>query len=302
MGFLNLIALGYLSLISLVVLIHFFSRKKNVVEVPSIIPWKVLKVDVVQSRIFRVDLLFLLQILLLILLAFFLARPFLKSNIINISGKNIILVIDSSASMQTTESDGTRFDQAKSKSLSMVNKMSRWDKMMVISTDYSSIIACDFTEVKIKLNKAISNLAPKDTSTNLEEGISLGISFLKNVQRGELYVLTDQSPNAINMDKRKWENMRFFRYGENSDNVAITSLDVYQDMFKDYTEREVYVTTENYSDGNKSIKLKASLNDEHIEEKEFELDGGEQKTVKIGNITAAGVLKAEILYKRFSFC
>lgn len=294
MGFLNLIALGYLSLISLVVLIYFFSRKKTVVEVPSIIPWKVLREDIVQSRLFRIDILFLLQILLLLLLTFFLARPFLKSSIINISGKNIILVIDSSASMQTTESDGTRFDQARSQSLSMVNKMSRWDRMMVITTDYSSVIVSDFTKDKIKLNKAINNLAPRDTGTNLEEGISLGISFLKNVQRGELYVLTDQSPNSVNMDKRKWENMRFLRYGKNSDNVAITSLDVYQDMFKDYTEREVYVTTKNYSDGNKSIKLKASLNNEYIEEKEFELEGGEQKTVKIGNITASGVLKAEI--------
>ena len=186
MGFINLLAFGYLALIALVVLIYFFSKKKYIVQVPSLIPWNILKEDVVRSKIFRIDLLFLLQILLILLLVFFLAHPYLKSNIINISGKNVILVIDSSASMQTSEDNGSRFDQARTQALEMVGKLNQWDKMMVISADYSSRIASNFTDDKNKLNKAINNLKPKDTGTNLDEGVGLGISFLKNVERGEM--------------------------------------------------------------------------------------------------------------------
>lgn len=296
MGFINLIAFGYLSLISVVVLIYFFSKKKNVnvIEVPSIIPWKVLREDVVRSRLFKADLLFLLQILLILLLIFFLARPYLRSSIVNISGNNLILVIDSSASMQTLEDDGSRFDQAKSQAVRMVSNLNPWDKMMVISASSSAEIISEFTDDRHKLNKVITELKPKDTGTNLEEGVSLGISFLKNVERGEMYVLTDQSPSAINFTKLKAENIKFIRYGKNSENVAITSFDVYQDMFKDYTEREAYVTIKNYSDNNKNVILNVFLNNENIENKEIELKSDEQRTVKIKNFTAHGILKAEI--------
>ncbi len=301
MGFINLLAFGYLSLISLVVLIYFFSKKKNVVEVPSIIPWKVLREDVVRSRFFKVDLLFLLQMLLLLLLIFFLTRPYLKSSIINISGKNIILVIDSSASMQTSEDNGSRFDQAKSQALKMVSKMNQWDKMMVISAYSSSKIVCNFTDDKSELNKIVSGLRPKDTGTNLEEGVSLGISFLKNAERGEVYVLTDQSPSSVNFAELKSSNIKFIRYGEKSSNVAIASLDVYQDMFKDYTEREAYVTIKNYSSDNKNVTLNVLLNNEIVKEEEIELAGNEQKTLTVKNLTTSGILKAEIQTDDFLF-
>jgi hypothetical protein len=294
MGFLNLLAFGYLSLIGLVVFFYIFNKKKNIVQVSSLIPWGILKEDTVRSRVFKIDLLFLLQILLILLLVFFLARPYLKSSIINISGKNVVLVIDSSASMQTIEDNGSRFDQARSQALKMVSKLGQWDKMMVISSDYSSRIVSDFTDDKARLNKTINDLMPKDTGTNLDEGVSLGVSFLKNVDKGEMYVLTDRSPSSISFTNLKSGNIKFITFGEQSENVAISSLDVYQDMFKDYTEREAYVTLDNYSNDSKTVRLSVFLNDEIIMEEELELAGSEQKTLSIQGLNAPGILKASI--------
>ncbi len=294
MGFLNLLAFGYLSLIGLVVFFYIFNKKKNIVQVSSLIPWGILKEDTVRSRVFKIDLLFLLQILLILLLVFFLARPYLKSSIINISGKNVVLVIDSSASMQTIEDNGSRFDLARSQALKMVSKLGQWDKMMVISSDYSSRIVSDFTDDKARLNKTINDLMPKDTGTNLDEGVSLGVSFLKNVDKGEMYVLTDRSPSSISFTNLKSGNIKFITFGEQSENVAISSLDVYQDMFKDYTEREAYVTLDNYSNDSKTVRLSVFLNDEIIMEEELELAGSEQKTLSIQGLNAPGILKASI--------
>lgn len=294
MGFINLIAFGYISLISLVVLIYFFSKKKRIIEVPSIMPWSVLRDDVARSRLFKIDLLFLLQILLILILISFLARPYLKSNIVNIFGKNIILIIDSSASMQTNEDEGTRFDQARNHALKMVNRLNQWDKMMIISTNYTSRIICDFTDDRSELIKLINSLKPVDTGTNLDEGINLGISYLNNVERGEVYVLTDRTQSSLNTTKLEKSNIKFIRYGKNSANVAITSLDVYQDMFKDYLEREAYVTIKNYSDTGKNVELKMYLNDKIINEEKLILSGGEQETVKVNGLITSGILKAEI--------
>ncbi len=294
MGFLNLLAFGYLSLIGLVVFLYVFNKKKNIVHVPSLIPWGILKEDTVRSRVFKIDLLFLLQILLILLLVFFLAKPYLKSSIINISGKNVVLIIDSSASMQTVEDNESRFDKARSQALEMVGKLGQWDKMMVITSDYSSRVVSDFTDDKTRLNKAINDLMPKDTGTDLDEGVSLGVSFLKNVERGEMYVLTDRLPSSINFTNLQSGNIKFITFGEKSANVAITSLDVYQDMFKDYTEREAYVTIQNYSNDSKTVRLSVFLNDEIIMEEEFELAGNEQKTLSVLNLNAPGILKASM--------
>jgi len=294
MGFLNLLAFGYLASIGLVVFFYIFNKKKNVVHVSSLIPWGILKENIVRSKVFKIDLLFLLQTLLIMLLVFFLARPYLKSSIINISGKNVVLVVDSSASMQTVEGNETRFDMARSQALEIIGKLGHEDKMMVISSNYSSRVVSDFTDDKAKLNKTITDLIPKDTGTNLDEGVSLGVSFLKNAERGEMYVLTDRSASSINFTNLKSGNIKFITFGEESANVAITSLDVYQDMFKDYREREAYVTIENYANDSKTVRLSVFLNDEIIMEEELELAGNEQKTLSVMNLKAAGILKVSI--------
>ncbi len=294
MGFLNLLAFGYLSSIGLVVFFYIFNKKKNIVHVPSLIPWDILKEDTVRSRVFKIDMLFVLQILLILLLVFFLAKPYIKSSIINISGKNVVLVIDSSASMQTVEGTESRFDKARSQALEMVNKLNQWDKMMVISSDYSSRIISNFTDDKAGLNKAINDLMPKDTGTNLDEGVGLGVSFLKNVERGEMYVLTDRPASSINFTNLKSGNIKFIMFGEESANVAISSLYVYQDMFKDYTEREAYITITNYSNDSKTVRLNVFLNDEIIMAEELELAGSEQKTLSVLDLNAPGILKADI--------
>jgi len=294
MGFINLLAFGYLASIGLVVLLYVFNKKKNVVHVSSLIPWGILKEDSVRSKVFKIDLLFVLQTLLILLLIFFLVRPYLKSSIINISGKNVVLVVDSSASMQTVEDNETRFDKARTQALKMIGKLGQEDKMMIISSNYSSRVVSDFTDDKGKLNKTITGLMPKDTGTNLDEGVSLGVSFLKNAERGEMYVLTDRSASSINFTNLKSGNIKFITFGEDSANVAITSFDVYQDMFKDYREREAYVTIENYANEIKTVRLSVYLNDEIIMEEELELSGNEQKTLRIMNLNAPGILKASI--------
>ncbi len=294
MGFINLLAFGYLASIGLVVFFYVYNRKKNTVQVPSLIPWDIIKEETVRSRAFKIDLLFVLQTLLILLLVFFLTRPYLKSSIINISGKSVVLVVDSSASMQTVEDDESRFDKARSQALKMIGKLGQEDRMMIISSNSSSRVVSGFTDDKARLKKTINDLMPKDTGTNLDEGVSLGVSFLKNAERGEMYVLTDRSASSLNFSSLKSGNIKFIMFGEKSSNVAITSLDVYQDMFKDYRDREAYVTIENYSGDSKTVKLSVFLNDETIMEEELELAGNEQKTLSVPNLNAPGILKANI--------
>ncbi len=290
MGIINPLALAYLPLVGLLVLIYFFRRKRKTIPVPSFIPWRTLRQDTVRTKLFLVDVLFFLQLIALLLLIFFLARPYLPSFTSGIIGKDIILLIDTSASMQTLEGDRTRFQLAQEEALELVDGMGISDRMQIITMHTRPQIVSESSGNKDELRELIRGLESIDTGTNMEEALNLGMSLLKHLGNGELHVLTD-TEHSSQMD----DNVRFVNLaGSSRDNVAITGLDVYQDMFKEYREREAYVTLQNFSDDPKTVLVKSYLNQEPIAEQVVELIPGEYKTVRIQGIMGPGLLRAEL--------
>ncbi|MGR3177756.1 MAG: vWA domain-containing protein [Candidatus Anammoxibacter sp.] len=294
MGLLNLIALSYLSIISIIAFLHFFNRHSTPIYVPSLIPWQDIKTDVVTSRMLRVNLLFLLQMFLIILLSVFLARPYFSSDILIIHGKNKVVVIDSSASMQTIEEEGSRFDQAKSNVLNLIDKMKFADKMMIISAYSSSEVISYLTGNKDFLRKSIEEFVPNETGTDLAGGISFALSYMANLKNSQLYVYTDQRKEdcGLKVTELHPKSFQFTRFGRSGNNVAISSFDIFQDMFNE--NDEAYITVENFSDKTKSVKLTVHIEDDMLMEKVFMLKDYGQKTFTLQNISLPGILKAQI--------
>ncbi|MGR3316959.1 MAG: vWA domain-containing protein [Candidatus Anammoxibacter sp.] len=294
MGFLNLLALSYLSIISIIAFLHYFNRRSSPIYVPSLIPWQDIKTDVVTSRLFRINLLFLLQIFLIILLTVFLARPYFSSDILIIHGKNKVVVVDSSASMQTIEKEGTRFEQAKASILDLIDKMKFADKMMIISAYSSSEVISSLTGNKELLRKNLEGFVPTETGTDLSGGISLALSYVENLKNSQLYVYTDQRIEdcGSKVEELNPESFQFVRLGRSGNNVAISSFDTFQDMFNE--NDEAYITVENFSDKSKTVKLTVHIKENMLMEKEFMLKKYEQKTFTLQNISLPGILKAQI--------
>ncbi|MFQ5862072.1 MAG: VWA domain-containing protein [Candidatus Brocadiales bacterium] len=290
MGILNPLALAYLPLIGLLVFIYFFRKKHQTIPVPSFIPWRTLRQDTIRKRLFLADALFFLQLIALLLLIFFLTRPYLLSVTSGVIGKNIVLLIDTSASMQTLEGNRTRFQLAQEEALKLVDRMGISDSMQIITIHNRPHIVNEFSSNKDELRELIRGLEPLDTGTDLEEGLSLGVSLLRHLGSGELHVLTDKkAPSQLD------SNVRFVDLAKSSsNNVAITGLDVYQDMFKEYREREAYVTLESFSDTPKTVLLRSYLNQEPLTEQVVELIPGEDSTVRIQKIRGPGLLKVEL--------
>ncbi|HHT9152886.1 MAG TPA: vWA domain-containing protein [Candidatus Hypogeohydataceae bacterium YC40] len=292
MGILNILALAYLATIALIVLIYLIRRKRKVIPVSSFIPWRDLKESKIRSKAFLMDILFFLQIVILILLTLSLTRPYITSTKQSFIGNNIILLIDTSDSMQTLVKDSTRFELAKAEALKVIEKMGVADKAQVISMQSSPLIVSEPIGDKGKLKRIIQNLAVTDTSTNLEEGLSLALSLLSGGNIGEVYVFTDRVPPEIKLPQAN--KVRFVQVGKASDNVAVVGLDVYQDMFKEYSEREGYVTVRNMGSDSKTVLLKAFLEQRPLMEQTVELNPTEERTLRIKGITGPGLLKVEL--------
>src|SRR5918997_651187 len=88
-----------------------FLWQRMVRDVEANAPWQKL----------RRNLLLLLQLLVLLALIFALARPFLTTT--GISGRNLILIVDRSASMASTDAGGARLAAAKREAQRLVNQL-----------------------------------------------------------------------------------------------------------------------------------------------------------------------------------
>src|SRR4051812_32649208 len=88
-----------------------FLWQRIVRDVEANAPWQKL----------RRNLLLLLQLLLLLLLALALARPFFLTT--GIAGRNLIVIVDRSASMEATDAAPTRLDAAKQQAIALIDQL-----------------------------------------------------------------------------------------------------------------------------------------------------------------------------------
>ena len=145
--------LSVLGLIPVLILIHMLKPRPKPVDVTNLFLWQtVLKERAGQTRISRLkkNLPLLLQILVVLLTAFALAQP-VFTYLTKKSG-NIILVIDTSASMKTRGVSGTRFDRAVEKALEILDRQKAPQKALII--EYSRWVIptywqCRLTTIKL---------------------------------------------------------------------------------------------------------------------------------------------------------
>jgi VWA domain-containing protein/aerotolerance regulator-like protein len=184
--------LSILGLIPVLILIHMLKPKPRPVEVTNLFLWQtVLKERAGQTRISRLkkNLPLLLQILIILLTAFSLAQP-VFTYLTKKSG-NIILVIDTSASMKTRGASGTRFDRAVEKALEILGRRKTPQKALIIEAGYQPKLVTGFDTDSERVKSLVKDLRPSDTPADLEKAVSLAISFVDPSREDTIYLLTD---------------------------------------------------------------------------------------------------------------
>lgn len=194
MGFTNLWPLFLLITIPLLVLLYILKRKYREEVISSTLLWnevyKNTRANTPWEKL-RKNIMLLLQIIILLLLIFSLMKPFL--NFGGKSYKNIILLIDNTASMSTEYGDGTRLEEGKKLAKEFLASTKDDTNTYIISYDGDSKLLQngDF-------NKEISNEIISDISQSYNTGeISESLSFIKAIGEGieeeyEVIAFTDK--------------------------------------------------------------------------------------------------------------
>ena len=322
MPFLNLLdPLGLLGLSALVpiVALYFLKLKRQERVVPSTMLWKKVIDDMQVNAPFqrlRYSLLLLLQIALVCLFGFSLARPYL--NMGGTSGKKTVLLIDTSASMATRDgsADGklTRLEAAVRDAQSMAAALETGDEMALVAFDRETRMLCKFTSDRSILKQTLETLEARDLETRAEDAFDTALNMIEGKSSAEVLVLSDGCFNDVKLDNAKAEeatgniedlkktalperlkSFRFVSYGsETSDNAGITQMDARTRSVRkkgepgDELETQIFLMIENFSPKEREVIYSISTESVQFPPKSILLKGRPVRTELLDSPEAQG--------------
>ncbi|HIH38849.1 BatA and WFA domain-containing protein [Candidatus Woesearchaeota archaeon] len=180
---LSSLSLFYLGLIPVggLILLYLMRPRPREVKIPSLMFFFEQKGQMEKSHFFRnifKDLLFFLQVLILLLLAFSLAEPFLNVPQ-DVLSKHTVLILDVSASQQV----GSRFPFM----ISEARKYIDGRTTIILAGSVAETVLEKGT--RSEAEETLANIEPKDTTTNLEPAMRETERILKD--RGRIVVISD---------------------------------------------------------------------------------------------------------------
>ena len=236
----------------------------------------------------------LLQLLFLALLVLALARP--QFAFMTKSARQVILIIDRSASMNAVNDAVSRLESAKQQALNMVDSLRFIDEMMVVSCHTQPIIHSPFTNHQKSLRSAIESIAPTDVRTDLQPALAVAHSVAQTKPNPEIVVFSDfhQVPDAL---LTRWagpqpqsSNAKVSLLPVNlgvEDNVGITQFRVRKSLVNAF-DYQTLLTVINASVEEKSFNVELYLNDAILDVRPYTLAPGESKSELFTNFTMEG--------------
>lgn len=194
-------------------ILYFLKLRRRDVEVSTTLLWKQAIQDMQANAPFqrlRRNILLLLQLLALAGALLALAQPEIRGELT--PGQELVLIIDRSASMQSTDGSPddprarqTRLDRAKAQALEMVDAMkepglmgSAGDRAMLIAFDTSADILTTFTANKAELRRLINDISATDSPSSFAEAFKLAKAHL----RRRIHIDDREGGKAVTFDEQ----------------------------------------------------------------------------------------------------
>ncbi|MDE0183941.1 MAG: VWA domain-containing protein [Candidatus Poribacteria bacterium] len=244
----------------------------------------------------------LLQLLFLTLLVLAIARP--QFGFMTKLARQMVLIIDHSASMNTRGDTQTRLESAKERALQLVDNLRYIDEMMVISCHTQPIIQSPFTNHQKSLRAAIEAIQPTDVKTDLAPALSLAYSVTQTNTNPEIVVFSDFAIGATHQGEQVADmlqnppphvKLHLMPVADTvSENVGITQFRVRKSLVNAF-DYQTLLTVANNSEAEKSFNVELYLNDALLDVRPYTLAAGEDKSEIFSNFTfEGGRLKAAI--------
>jgi len=244
----------------------------------------------------------LMQLALLALLTVALADPYFFWEVR--SARRIVLVVDNSASMNSTDITPTRLTEAKRQAEQLISGMRHRDEFALVAAGTQPQVIVGFTSRQKSVSSAVQSLPATDGPSRVAEAVALGRRLLGERQDGkqqEVVVFTDgrfegldevvrgsapanndttvattgaaaaaadSQPQALALAPVKWQIV-----GSRAGNVGITQFQVRRSLV-DPLGYEILAEVTNAADQPAECRFEVELNNEPIDVVPLKLDAG----------------------------
>jgi len=187
-----------------IVALWMLRLKRQEVRVSSLYLWNSLLQETQANapiQKLRRSLLLFLQLLLAFLLVLALARPFVYGS--GLAGHTIVLILDTSASMNATDTRPTRLAAAKSAAEDFVAHQMRGGDVATVlaASSKPASLASGFTSDGGRLQAAIDTAPPTDTVADMPAALTLAQSLVGTHAGAEIRVFSDGAYSAGDLKK-----------------------------------------------------------------------------------------------------
>ncbi len=225
MGLLAPLALALSLLAPVVIAMYLLKLRREEHTVSSTFLWQRMVRDVEANapwQRLRRNILLLLQLLILFALIFALARPFLFTT--GITGRNLILIVDRSASMASTDANGTRLAAAQQEALRLIEQLPDGGRATVIAIGGQMEVPVSASTDRRELRRAIEGLSIRNGGgSDLSQALALAGALAAREADSEVAIISDGQvtlPDQATLPVP----VQFFPIGTRGDNVAISAF------------------------------------------------------------------------------
>jgi len=166
------------------------------------------------------------QLALLALLVLALAEPYRPAT--RSQARNVVLIVDTSASMNATDAAPTRLVQAVTEAQRLVDKIGQHEQMAVVASDAAPRILCRSTGDRRLLRAALARIRPTNAPGRLADAVRLAHRMVAGYNNPTILVLSDGCDDGVT-ESLDDDRVRLIKIGGEAANVGVTHLAVRPD-------------------------------------------------------------------------
>ncbi len=223
MGFLAPLALTFAALSIPILILYMLKLRRRDVLVSSTLLWQRFLRDREANtpwQRLRRNLLLLLQLLILALLTLALARPFVPAPTV-VTG-SVVVLLDSSASMQARDVEPTRFDMALRAAREIVAGLKAGNVATIVAVGPQPQVLAQAEGDRSVLRRALDETAPTNGAADWEAAFALAAAVLAGAEDTQVFIISDGAlPETLPPLPGE---VRFVGVGGGGGNLAITAL------------------------------------------------------------------------------
>ena len=206
------------------------------------------------------------------------------------SGRNVVVIVDASASMKTREDSKTRLELAKGEARKLLRGLGGADAAMLVKMDAQATALTRFESDATRLLDLVDRIEATDTPADLGRALGAAADALRGRKDPMIVLVGDGAYRSPSQKQVVWQpapgrldvvdlagiDVRFVPVGTASDNVGIVAFNVRR-YFQNKLSYEMLVEVQNFGAAPAKEKLTLYSGREAIEVRTLTLAPGERQ-------------------------